>query len=165
MGAMRKRKKSGLPRLSVTELRRLYHADKKSLATVGEEVGISRQAVHQRLERAGIERRKSTPRQPSAVKKLRSILFKMVFETERPEHPLSVILKEVNWEQHWTDETKIPWIDEEIRRLYVEEGLTLEKVGSIFSVSAVTIMNRLEKMGVARRSTGPVESNKKLFRK
>ena len=164
MEAMRKKTKSGHARLSVTELRRIYHADKKSLAGVGEEAGVSRQAIHQHFKREGIERRKSTPMQPSAVKKFRSILFKMVFETERPEHPLAIILREINWNQHWTDETKIPWIDEEIRRLYVDEGMTLARVGSIFEVSAVTIMNRLEKMGVKRRSVGRSESTKSLFR-
>ena len=165
MEAMRKKTKSGHARLSVTELRRIYHADKKSLAGVGEEAGVSRQAIHQRFERAGIERRESTPMQPTAVKQLRNILFKMVFETERQEHPLAVILREVNWEQHWTDETKIPWINEEIRRLYIDEGMTLERIGSIFGVSAVTIMNRLETMKVKRRSVGRSRSNKSLFRR
>lgn len=162
MEAMRKDKKH---RLSVTELRRLYHANKKSLSDVGEEAGVTRQAVQQRLDRAGIDRRKSTPKQPSAVKNLRSILFKIVFETERPEHPLAVILKDIEWDRHWRDETKIPWIDEEIRHLYVTEGLTLERIGSIFGVSAVTIMNRLERLGVKRRGKSLPRSNKHLFRR
>lgn len=153
-------------KLSVMELRRLYHSGKMSLAEVGEEAGgISRQAVQARFDRSGIERRPYTHRRPDASKKLRQILFKIVFETERPEHPLAVFLKEVNWQQHWTDETKIPWIDEEIRRLYVEEKLTLDKIGEIFEVSAVTIMNRLEKMGVPRRSKSEFRSRKRLFRK
>ena len=48
-------------------------------------------------------------------------------------------------------------IDEEVlRRLYVEEGLTAEKIAERLGCAAITVFRRLRRFGIQARPRGPV---------
>ena len=157
------------------EIIRLYVKEGLTLREVGGRFGLSRERVRQILERAGVPRRKH---RRGRAKPVPTDMWEHVPEVIHLYTENGLSLKEIGerfgrshvavinlleaagvrrrsggWRSHW------PWRDaeqrtQEIARVYVQEGLSLEQVAARFDLNRITVRRILQKAGVPRRPTG-----------
>ena len=51
--------------------------------------------------------------------------------------------------------------DEELKRMYLEKGMTAREIGEIFGVAAGTVAQKVMKLGLSKRGTSPKKGKEK----
>lgn len=155
------------------EIIRLYVKERLTLREVGGRFGLSRERVRQILERAGVPRRKHSSGRakpvPTDMWERKAEVIHLYLENGlslkqtgerfgRSHVAVINLLKAAgirrrsrSWRSHW------PWRDaeqrtQEIARVYVQEGLSLEQIAARFDLNRLTVRRILQKAGVNRRS-------------
>ncbi len=130
----------GLPRVDIDEMKRLYYDEHLTLDEVGKRLGISKQAVHDRLRRERLPKKpRGRPRKPSGeLKKPRLAPKKPRGEPKPPPVP----------------RVPLPPIPEDVlRQLYLEEGLTVKAIASRFACSESRIHTWMNHYEIKNRRT------------
>lgn len=156
LSTMYKKKK---PFVTIEEIKHLYIAEKLTLQKVADRVGLTRQAVHQRLRKHGIETRKVIPKviDGSEVKRL---YVDLKFSLNEVGQKLGVSaelvareLKSLGIPRRKGSGLPPRTFDKEtILKLYVTDGLTQGQVGKKLGVSVNIIRRELERHGITHRN-------------
>lgn len=144
------------------ELRELYWDKGMTLREIGLHYGLSENAVYKRMETLGIPRRSTGPRSKELPSK--EELQKLYWEEERTlreigdryEVSADVIRRRMKFlginRRAGGGRVREPSSAEELRRLYWDERLTMREIGERFGVSRQRIHQKMEALGIPRRS-------------
>ena len=138
------------------EIRKLYIEEEISIVQIGEKLGASDRIISYRLKKQGIKLRSKGKRRDDLddeeIKKLYIkeglSIYQIGEKLGASDRTISNRLKKQGIKLRSKGRSCNDLDDEEIKKMYIEEGLSTVQIGEKFGVSSPTISKRLKKQGI-----------------
>lgn len=154
------------------ELANMYYHEGLKLREIGERLGCTKQWVAQLMEKHGLDRREGDPDAPLLIDenpRLKQKLLEYIRKTNLPQKKIAKRLEvdpstirrwaneldlDIDWRKRMAEQRKVDLNIEEAKKLYWEEGKTLQEVADTMGCSAATVRKRFKENDIMIRKPG-----------